>query len=419
MVGFDWRQHIGETEEAQGSLEAPSAHELHAMAGFDQVAVSLDDDTVTFHDVARAWFGIHDEALPTRFHDVYLEFYRRLLAKFTESRGGIESAYFCQRVKVAAALTDIDLAAKLPAGTNPVAADGGATSPQDVDVGWRDRRRRATASAIHVEPLLGHPRCAESKRLLSRALDIHYRALEFLAPEHRKVCLRRIFSAIAALLGTLDARAVVADPDAANCLTDEPICLTQAEAGSLHLELDEAEAYYYKHAERRAQLKYMVGMGLGFLAVVGFLAAGIAIATGTGGDVTLRDPLIVSLFAGALGAIVSVMTRVKGGTLELERETGGETIYVLGAVRPFLGAVFGALLYVLINGDVIAIGVTDDPTYVTYAGLAFVAGFTERVANGVLDTAAGALDTARREEPRAPAQGEDGSRRPVAKATEV
>jgi ABC-type branched-subunit amino acid transport system permease subunit len=106
------------------------------------------------------------------------------------------------------------------------------------------------------------------------------------------------------------------------------------------------------------------------------------------GDVALDEPIFVSLFAGGIGAIVSVMTRVTRGNLALEREISNLTAVLLGGVRPFIGAIFGGLLFVLIEGNVISIapGGTD-PTFVTYAGLAFIAGFSERIAKSAIETA--------------------------------
>jgi hypothetical protein len=370
-VGYDWRADMRALVDGASADpdEVSDSHLLHTMAGLDQLEIALAADAVTFHEVARAWFGIHDDALPSHFREVCLRFFGRLYENFTTRRGGIESGYFCEHIRIAAVLTDIDRAAELPAAVRRAAEAERADN-------WLERHRLTSASAIHIEPLLGHPQCAESKRVLSRSLDLHYRALEVLRPQHRQVCLRRIFSTVTALLGTLDERAAGPGHSPGTCLTTE-------EAARFHGDLDEAEAYYAKHAERRAQVEYLLGMGGGFAAILAI----VGLATFAKG-VTVHDTLIVSLFAGALGAIVSVMTRVKSGTLELERETGTTATMILGGIRPFLGAVFGGLLYVLIQGGVIVSGVPDDATYVTYAGLAFVAGFTERVANGVIDTAA-------------------------------
>jgi hypothetical protein len=180
------------------ATDGASLHAEHASTEITELTVALGGDTVTFHDVARAWFGAHDDELSPQERSKYREMFPDLLAKFTSTRGGIESDYFCEHIKVAAVLTDIDQAAESPSGVGQNSRDG-ATRGQ--------KRHHASASAIYIEPLLGEPSCWESKALLSQALDLHDRALEFLRPEHRKVCVSRIFRIIAWTLGTLDNRA--------------------------------------------------------------------------------------------------------------------------------------------------------------------------------------------------------------------
>jgi hypothetical protein len=355
---------------ASGRRHRRSGRQLHAEHASTEIAeleVALRDGSVTFHDVARAWFGAHDRDLDSEARETYRAIFPQLLDKFATARGGIESDYFCEHIKVAAVLTDIDKAAGSSSGIKAQEDEG------DGRRAMLEKRKHASASAIDIEPLLGDPNCWESKGLLSQALDLHYRALEFLRPAHRKVCLRRVFATITSLLGTLDNRAAQGSPDGV---------LKPSEAEQLTVELTNAELYFQKHAERRAQIAYGLGMLIGMVPLFAVLSA-IAILA----DVSLREPILVSLFAGGVGAIVSVMTRMAQGKLMLEREIGQFTAGLLGAMRPLIGAVFGALLFVLIDGNVISIAPGgEDPTFVTYAGLAFLAGFSERVANSVIDT---------------------------------
>jgi len=357
-------------------------HAEHASTEIAELKVALKEDMVTFHEVARSWFGAHDRDLQPEVRSAYRRIFPQLLDKFADARGGIESDYFCEHIKVAAALTDIDKAAE---STSAIKSD----QPEEQARGgalfrWLRQGQHASASAIDVEPLLGDPRCWESKALLAQALDIHYRALEFLRPAHRKVCLRRIFATVTSLLGTLDNRAAQGSPDGV---------LEPEEVEQMTKELTSAELYFRKHAERRAQIAYGLGMLVGMIPLF-LILGGIALVA----DVSLDEPILVTLFAGGVGAIVSVMTRMAHGKLTLEREIGQPTAGLLGAMRPLIGAVFGALLFVLIDGNVISIAPGgEDPTFVTYAGLAFIAGFSERVANTVIDTGGEAIVSPTRE----------------------
>jgi hypothetical protein len=361
-------ERVSQLEKSTGApaTDGVRLHAEHASTEIAELTVALGGDAVTFHDVARAWFGAHDEKLAPQERSKYRGMFPDLLAKFTSTRGGIESDYFCEHIKVAAVLTDIDQAAESLSGVGQRSRDGATRS---------QKREHASASAIYIEPLLGEPSCWESKALLSQALDLHDRALEFLRPEHRKVCVSRIFRIITWTLGTLDNRAA-RTPGA-------DVRLEPEEATSLKRGLDEAEAYYRKHADGRARLWYVAGMLIGMIPLFALLGL-IALL----GDVALDEPIFVSLFAGGIGAIVSVMTRVTRGNLALEREISKLTAVLLGGVRPFIGAIFGGLLFVLIEGNVISIapGGTD-PTFVTYAGLAFIAGFSERIAKSAIETA--------------------------------
>jgi len=107
-----------------------------------------------------------------------------------------------------------------------------------------------------------------------------------------------------------------------------------------------------------------------------------------------RSRFLVTLIAGALGATMSVLMRLTRGTLVLEREAETRTMLVVGVARPFIGAVFGALVYVLIAGGLLTLSVTtpsgSDPL-LSYAGLAFLAGFSERVAQTTVASGTRAL----------------------------
>src|ERR671937_2539219 len=72
--------------------------------------------TVTFHDVANAWFNMSDPNLPDELRAEFKAIYPGLLDAFAEPRNGIITAYFCRHIRVAAALTDIGHAANAPEG---------------------------------------------------------------------------------------------------------------------------------------------------------------------------------------------------------------------------------------------------------------------------------------------------------------
>jgi hypothetical protein len=235
----------------------------------------------------------------------------------------------------------------------------------------------ASSSAIHIEPTFGDPADWKAKELLFHCLSLHYKALEFLTPQPRKICMRMIFGVITTLLGTLDHRQL--DHDRGGPAV--PFGAGKEEVETLERELAQAQAYYRQAAQRQAQLDYLVGM-LRFLVLAGVVTAVIALTKGL-----LDKPATVSVLGGATGAVVSVMARMSSGGLKLTPESGRKTIRALGFMRPVIGAVFGAVVYVLLDGGIV--DVVNPPSGANsalafYAGLGFVSGFSERFAQDVI-----------------------------------
>ena len=369
--------------------------------------------TVTFHDVANAWFNMSDPNLSDELRAEFKAIFPGLLDAFAEPRKGIITAYFCRHIRVAAALTDIGHAAGAPEGVPeaelkgpPPAAIVPLLAQRDQEVAShtnghgeprspRFRRHRAksdddgpwfqhlfdpapaSSSAIHIEPTFGDPADWKAKELLFQCLHLHYRALEFLTPQPRKICMRMIFGVITTLLGTLDQRQFDRNTSGK---PDTPFGSNPAEVETLERELSQAHAYYVQSSQRQAQLDYLTGM----LAFLAFAIAGtvtIALATGV-----LDKPVTVSVLAGATGAVVSVMNRMTTGRLLLRPESGKKTIRALGFMRPVIGAVFGAVIYLFLDGGIVE--VLSPPqggaNLAFYAGLGFISGFSERFAQDVI-----------------------------------
>jgi hypothetical protein len=291
----------------------------------------LESGLVTFHDVASAWFEVCDGTPGAA------ELYPRLRAAFEGPRGGIVTAYFCENVPVAAALTDIRTASE---------------NHEGVSTGAKRRcphpRPGASSSAIHLETLRGAPDEPKAKALLYRCVELHYRALEFLAPQPRKICIRALFSIVGAVLGGLDSGAA---PDYA-CLKSE---------------LARIEAYYRRSAARQSRLTYLAGMA------AAALLAGVVAAC----SAALREPLAAAALCGAGGGIVSVLMRIGRGQLAVNAEVGDATLCVLGFGRVVLGALLGGAVCILLNGGILPTPAHAGPAF--FAGAAFLAGFTERI----------------------------------------
>ena len=159
--------------------------------------------------------------------------------------------------------------------------------------------------------------------------------------------------------------------------TTNPSALLKEDLDLIESQMVRARQQFLDDAQRAAQLRYAKGMAYGGLAL-GVLAcmAGLAflhweVAAVNG----------VGLLAGAVGAGVSVLQRMTSGTLVLNFQTVARMLVAFGALRPFIGGIFGLLTFCVLKANLVsAIVLPTDPgqqlAFVTV--FAFAAGFNER-----------------------------------------
>ncbi|MEL7123621.1 MAG: hypothetical protein AAFO07_29535, partial [Bacteroidota bacterium] len=90
---------------------------------------------------------------------------------------------------------------------------------------------------------------------------------------------------------------------------------------------------------------------------------------------------------GGIGAIISVMSRISSGNLNLSSEPDHKTIRIIGIIRPLIGGVFGALMLILFNSGFSAFSISDDNQTILLSNfilLSFIAGFFERFVPDIL-----------------------------------
>ena len=129
----------------------------------------------------------------------------------------------------------------------------------------------------------------------------------------------------------------------------------------LRFEVDEASALMRVASQQSAQLFYFWGMVLGFflVGIAGGLGA-FAIPRLVQGiwDVKVdRYETAVcfgALAAGALGAQISIMWRMSTGSSRDADALGPEHLRRLGAFRPFIGAIFGLILYFALKAGLVS-----------------------------------------------------------------
>ena len=163
-------------------------------------------------------------------------------------------------------------------------------------------------------------------------------------------------------------------------------------------ELVKLDENYEQAASREAQIVYLGGMLMGVLALCLIsLPTGLLLRrTDVPVDLT---PFFGCLIAGALGALVSVVTRMSADKFHVRHEVGRGYLQRVAAFRPFIGSVFGVLVYLALAGNVIAgIDVPPGPgedgfdanqRFAFFLVFAFAAGFSERMVKEVLRSTSG------------------------------
>jgi hypothetical protein len=168
-------------------------------------------------------------------------------------------------------------------------------------------------------------------------------------------------------------------------------------------EIVEIEKYYDRAAGNAARFLYFWGMLSGAV-IAGALAVVIALIAAASFDVVQLHSTSTRFFfacytAGALGAIVSVLTRMRGGRFILDYEVGRMPAFWLGAFRPFIGAVFGLVVYFALQSELLQLERPDEKkAFFFFTLFAFLAGFSERLTHVILGraerTVAGTLEEA-------------------------
>ncbi|HEU4424274.1 MAG TPA: hypothetical protein VFR67_17235 [Pilimelia sp.] len=142
--------------------------------------------------------------------------------------------------------------------------------------------------------------------------------------------------------------------------------------------------------QRQARFTYFQGTLLGaVLTILSCAALGLA-SQHWWSSVMSPAAFVASIVFGALGAVTSVFQRMSTGQLVLDFTTSRWQMVALGAFRPFVGAVFGAIVYFGLVGGVLGPGATtaNPAAVVGFSAITgFAAGFSERLATDMIERA--------------------------------
>jgi hypothetical protein len=244
--------------------------------------------------------------------------------------------------------------------------------------------------------------------LLVTAEMLYIDIREYVYKRHRSVCLDIVFDTIVQLLrlmgdkdyqakyGTLitntngKSESRPAEPNR-NQTVEEATRWAELQriyTGQLSLATDLVQGL----AQRHAQIRYLFGMIIG----VGLLAAAVGLLNQfplswvqSRLPEDLRPLQWLVPLVGGTGAVVSVMQRMASDTCILRYRVGATFLTLLGMFRPVIGSILCTLIVLLIASRVVPVqmdvaGIDSTRQMVLFVIIAFLSGFSERLAQDML-----------------------------------
>ena len=272
--------------------------------------------------------------------------YREKLKRFVAEHGRIVNAYWCTTEASGVALTE-----------KPGTRVAGFLWRRHPSI----RLHSATDWVTSGAPDIGHG--------LHTCETLSIRVREVLSSTSERIAMQWLLAVAGYLLGVVDQS------------HGKPAPAVGARAvRRARSELAQVETYYDRAGEKTGRLIYFWGMMLG-LAVLAVIGGGIYWLFR---EVNVNEMdtqlFFVCYTMGAVGALVSVLGRMTGGSnFTIDYEVGRPALRRIGSFRPIIGAIFAIVLYFSLRGGLIQIETGEGShTAFFYGALAFAAGFSER-----------------------------------------
>ena len=272
--------------------------------------------------------------------------YQRKLAAFTRNNGRILDAYWCTHEISAVALT----ARK--------------------NWGWRGLwPHRELVTQLHGATDWATRHSQQIATQLYACESLAIRANEVLLGTSERIVMQLLMAQSAHLLAVVDREDAPPADTVSKTVRDSRV------------KLAEIHSYYDRAGQKAVRIFYTGGM------VAGLAALGVALFLLWTGGAT--DRVLVSLAMGGIGAVISVLSRMasRDSRFQLDHEVGQTEARRLGAFRPFIGAIFGLVLYLGVASNLVSLGAVQQKNLAFYAVIGFLAGFSERWAKVILDFA--------------------------------
>ena len=303
--------------------------------------------------------------------------YQAKVAEFQKEYGKLEQVYWSTRSTSAVAMT-------VKRGPKPHADPLGIRERRDIV-----RFHRVTDWVTRDAPLVAD--------LLNECDLLANRVQKVLSGEGQQIAMRWILGIAMHLLGFLER-----DFPASDRRREE-----RQFARAERQKLAQVEDYYHRAASQAGRVIYVSGMlvGLLLIALLGACAAWLMGTTNMSAN--HRSLVLLCCGAGAIGALVSTLSRMgkpEAGRFNLDFELGPPLVRRLGLFRPFVGGIFGVALFFMLESGLLDFKPSPglEPYY--YGLGAFLAGFSERFATGMLGAAERRLDPSEQAEEAPPGQ---------------
>jgi hypothetical protein len=301
----------------------------------------------SFSDLVRAHFQREQERLDhgAASRETETDFHRKL-EQFEREEGKLAAVYWSTRTASAVAMT----IGKPRAARNPIAETEMEIRLHRV-TDWLTKEQTLIANVLHDCDLLA------------------IRAGEILRGTSERIAMRWIFSVQEHVLGYIERE------DAPTPEREREFATTQRH------ELSRIEEYYFRAAAKAGRIVYVSGMLAGALAIAATTTIVAMLLEHLSSHWNREiEVLLLCTAAGAVGALVSVLSRMSGGSdkFSVDFEVGRPLLRRLGLYKPLVGSVFGVALYFMLASGLL---MTKPPTghaIYFYGAIAFLAGFSER-----------------------------------------
>jgi hypothetical protein len=274
-----------------------------------------------------------------------------LRGRFAGFQGTIQNSFYCSRVLGGAAVTE--------------RPDNGS------------RRLHTVLNSTQVE-------------LVQRESDCHLLAQQAASAfsgsgrGQLEIAVDAVYSVMTRVLGAAD---ICAGPAATSAEKAAAIATAQAEYRLAAVQVTAM-------IQRQARFIYFLGVLAGAVLTL-LVGAGLGLLTAREWPELISTPaLVAATVFGALGATASVFQRMSSDKLVLDFNAGRVQLLVLGALRPLVGAVLAAVIDLAVVGGVLggaSAGAAPSAAFGLYALAGFTAGFSERWATDMIETAGKAI----------------------------